>query len=171
METSLLMQNRAKMIFPFIAMVISAQSATAEIVSSHNEQHVAQQAAQNFLLDKDCARTQISRTERFRIDAQQDSVKILGQEFIVACIEKKQAIDPAKIFQLNWNLPSSREDGKVLSQSEIRGFQVIINGSIAAMVSGTSFTTDKIIPPAEFAVRTVDVDGLISADSNVVKVN
>lgn len=164
------MQKRAKMMLLLLVGIIS-QPVNAEIISSHNEQHTAQQTAQNFLLDKDCARTQITRTERFRLDSQNDSVKILGQEFIVTCIQKKQVVDPSKTFNLSWNIPTQREDGSALSQSEIRGYQVIVNDSVAAMVTGNNFTTEKIIPPAKFSVRTVDSGGLISADSNIAQVN
>lgn len=162
METSSLMQNRAKMIFPFIAIVISAQSAIAEIVSSHNEQHVAEQAARDRLRAGGCAWTKTTRAQSFRVVVDQLGVRVLGNELLVTCSERAPTV-----LRVTWTAPTTREDGSALLLSEIRGYQVSVNDQLIAMTAATEYQVEKGDAPIKLSIRTVDTTGLISDPAEV----
>lgn len=171
MEKSLHTQNLAKMML-ILALLVFSQSIRGETISEFNTQFGAQRAARKYLADNfNCVKTKITKTEKIKVESQDDeTVRIIGVEFLVSCLSKG-ASTTTRTFYLSWTVPTLRTDNSALTQNQIQGYQVVVNGNVIASTNANIYTASNLVPPLSFSVRTVDIDGLISYDSNIIQVN
>lgn len=146
--------------------VVSVQA--ADVLSEHDQQHVAEQAARDRLKADGCAWTKTTRAQRFRVTVDPLGVRVLGNELLVTCTEPASAPEPA-VLRLTWTAPAQREDGATLSPAEIRGYQVSVNDQLVAMTAATEYQVEKTDAPMKLSVRTVDTGGRISVPAEVTK--
>jgi len=148
--------------------LLLAASATADSLSEHDQQHVAEQAARDRLRAGGCAWTKTTRAQRFRVVADPLGVRVLGNELLVTCSEQAAAPAPT-VLRVTWTAPTAREDGSALLPSEIRGYQVSVNDSLVAMTAAMAYQVENPVKPTKISVRTVDSGGLISDPAEVVQ--
>lgn len=161
-----------------LANILTIQTAkSAEVLPEQNEMWNAQQAAQNYLLAGDCAKTTIVRNKRFQLTVLNDTVVINGADFTVKCIEKKTQIPvvvvpekPKNQAALTWTHPNKRENGTELKLSEISGYILNHNGiDIKLGVVNSITITDLPLGLHKFYIKTVDQNGLQSKESAIVE--
>jgi hypothetical protein len=76
----------------------------------------------------------------------------------------------ANSANISWPTPDTREDGSALNPSDIKGYQLFINGVMEpTLLSPGINTIDKVLQAGEtcFMMRVVDQQNLLSKDSNV----
>jgi len=152
----------------FLVPILAAAPFTVfgnEIISQHNEQHAAEEAAAQLLRDRGCVWSKTTRSERFRLIADGDDIVILGNGLRESCQEWR--VDEHRII-INWEPPTTRENGFPLSEDDIKEYWVFANGQ---KISTTSDTSDTLHLPSqtyEFAVMAVDQAGLKSALSESI---
>lgn len=111
-----------------VSRVAKAADADTTIISSHNEQHVAEQAARDLLRKEGCAWTNTTRPVRFRLVRDADGIRVLGNELMVVCIEKPAGPSAQAKVLISWDHPTTRADGTALSLDEIQGYLVVFSG-------------------------------------------
>jgi hypothetical protein len=160
-------------LFAFVALVITFFPVdplqAADILSEHDQQHVAEQAARDRLKAAGCAWTKTTRAQRFRVTSDPAGVRVLGNELLVTCTEQTSKLPTPTVLRMQWTAPTAREDGKPLPASEIRGYQVLVNDQLVAMTAATEYQVEKNEAPIKLSVRTVDTGGQISLPAEVIK--
>lgn len=96
-----------------------------------------------------------SMQQRFRLIEDAQGYRILGNELVVLCAEK-----PAATVTRTWAHPTKRKDGSPLAPSEIRGYQITVDGAVTMLAPVTEYTLDSTVRSA--TIRTVDSNGIQS---------
>lgn len=171
--------RRLAVVFAVAVSSVQAHEITPVLVS--NDQHSATQAAENMLLDADCARTAISRSTKFRLVQDAKGVIIYGADFRVTCVLKKITPPPVVVTpppvvvkpndaKLTWDTPLTREDGSRMSVSEIAGYYLYHNGTRIKLAPINSLVIPDLPPGRhEFYIQTIDTNGLVSSNSATVE--
>ncbi len=177
------MQSQFQAMLFYVLLLLGLQVENAEAheiiaVQVQNEQHQAHQGASNLLLDADCAKTQVAKTQKFRIEKRGTGYYIYGAEYSVTCAVKKTQIPPVVVVpdppknraSLTWDIPSTREDGSAMTKDQIAGFFLYHNGkSIKLGVVNSIVIPDLPTGKHEFYIQTIDTDGLVSKNSQTVE--
>lgn len=142
-------------------------AAIAEPLSQHNEQHAAQQAAENRLFDAGCIRTTTARTGQYSVQPTGPAYQVTGVTLTVSCV-KWQGTQPAPITRtlISWTAPTTREDGSTLALADIRGYQIAHNGTVT-MTTATQIVSTDIKYGDSVTLQTVDTIGQLSAQAAV----
>lgn len=157
-------------LYAFIFLLVQIFPLQAALISRHNEQHTAQQAAEDFLSKKGCIKFKTTRTKQYEAldEGVADQVKVTMPELTVACVtyftEK-----PGKLL-LTWTNATTREDGSALLLSDIRGVKIMLDGKLIALAVGNQFELDAAVVPygSPIKLRTLDTNGLESKDAPVI---
>lgn len=149
----------------FFCLVVLCSNVRAETISEHDRQDMALQKAIQLCQAKG-GTFSWSMPERYRLTDDPQGYRILGNELLVICTVKTGA---SSGWSAKWVAPTKRTDGSALPLSEIRGYQIMSGGAVLAMVSGTMYAAKGEPPPGLVALRTVDTDGQVSADSEGVR--
>ena len=121
----------------------------------HNEQHVAEMAAQNAVFDAGCTRTNITRSSRFQVTQDGDHYIVTGNSLKVECVSTEKKT----MYSITWSAPTVRVDGTKLESSELAGYQLLRDGKIVDMSPCCEFMTTD---PEGLFIRAVDSEGLVS---------
>lgn len=76
-----------------------------------------------------------------------------------------------------WDVPTLRADGTTLEANEIGGYKIYAKGTssyslvASPAATATSFKLTGITGSKNYVMRTVDTNGIESADSNIAKVS
>lgn len=140
-------------------------SAMAEVVSEHNEAHVAQDKMQDLLKEEGCRGTKTVRTQRFQVERVDGSSFKATQILTTTCVEWEGEKPNVRI---SWNPPTTRLDGSPLPREEVQEY--LIRGLFPETVRVTSSPVEFRVPPGTYHVQmaTVDTTGLVSAFSDVI---
>lgn len=131
------------------------QVATAETLSTHNEEQAAYNAAIRAVMDRGCE-PQFRRIQAYVVDVTPERVTIIAKEVAQDC-----AVPEApKAAIRNWQSPVAREDGTPLEPSEIRGYQITVDGAVVMLAPVTTYQFDAGAKSA--VIKTVDTDGQLS---------
>lgn len=148
-----------------LALSLFASTANAELLSEHNEQHAAIQAAANRLYDNGCIRVESPRTTRFGVhSAINGEYPVTGNGFTVKCVKwQSPATPPAPTIinhDLTWSRPNLRIDGTTLPADQISGYMLEIDGSMTFIGNVLTYTaTYSVALPHVYRVATVDILG------------
>ncbi len=115
--------------------LLFASIADAEVLSEHNEQHAAIQAAANRLYDAGCVRVESPRTTRFGVwTAVNGEYPVTGNGFTVRCVKWQELVD----IELNWTRPTLRMDGAALPVEQISGYMIHADGELTFVSGGNT---------------------------------
>lgn len=134
-------------------LVMLAQAVRAETISTHNEEQSAYNAAIRIVVARGCT-PEFRRTKSYTVDATPTRVTIVAKEVAQDCADK-----PAPV--ITWAHPAARKDGSPLALSEIRGYQITVDGAVTMLPPVTAYQIDAGARTA--TIRTVDTDGQQSA--------
>lgn len=114
-------------------LLLLSVSAHAELLSEHNEQHAAVQAALNRLYSAGCTQTETTRSGRFGLhDSEIGDYTISGVTLTVRCTQwPAPPVDPEPVFivhDITWQRPTTRTDGSTLQADQISGYMLDIDG-------------------------------------------
>lgn len=131
-------------------------SASADLLSEHNEAHTAIQAAQEALKARNCAFAYPVRVQRYRVVDEPEGIRIQAKEYFLACTPAEATIS------VTWQAPTSREDGTPIAPGELKGYKMYVfpADSTEAVVKSTL--------PAAIGMTAVDSNDLESELSDLV---
>jgi hypothetical protein len=128
----------------------------AEPLSNHNEEHAAIQAASNRLYDQGCERVNTTRTGAFTMWPAGKDFTIIGKVFTVSCTKwKVQEPPPAQYIELTWSKPTTRVDGSLLRDEDIKGYELEHIPRVVTLANVTSHTVEAVEGNNIFRIRTV----------------
>ncbi len=142
-----------------------ASTANAELLSEHNEQHAAIQAAANRLYDDGCIRVESSRTTRFGVhSAINGEYPVTGNGFTVKCVKWQEPITPPTPaivdHILTWTRPTTRTDGTPLPADQISGYMLEIDGQMTFVGNVLAYTAMQPTGSIHvYRIATVDIRG------------
>lgn len=113
----------------------------SDIISQHNEQHAAEQAAREQLKSTGCAWTNVKRLERFRLVHYKESILIFGKQLLVECVERTAVI--------TWDSPESPE--------KIKAYEIYSNNDLLASVPGKARSAEINLPLGSYNFHVVSV--------------
>ena len=94
--------------------------------------------------------------------------RLYGDELLFVC---KVSIKQNKI-KISWSKPSSREDGTLLKDAEIKGYQLDIDGEIIMVSNVTEYITGEVgFGVHKIRLSTVDIDNQVGKFSDEIIVN
>lgn len=128
-----------------------AMAVMAEPLSEHNEEQAAYNAAIKVLLSRGCT-PEFARSRRYTVDVTHEAVTIVAKEVRQEC-KQTQAAAITKV----WKHPTKRKDGSPLALSEIRGYQLTVDGVVTMLAPVTSWQMEG--QPKAATIRTVDTSG------------
>jgi hypothetical protein len=153
----------------------AAQLAEAEAARLAAEQEAAQLAeAEAARLAAEQEAAQLAEAEAARLAAEQEAAQLAEAEAARLAAEQEAA---AQETVLSWSIPTTRQNGELLSPSELAAYEIYITadqsgGEQVIVVNDpmqTSYTIVGLAPDTyHFAISAVDVDGLRSELSVVV---
>ena len=113
----------------------------SEIISTHTTSHKAIESALN-VLDTKCCTVYVRRALELRI------------------VKTTEVTETEGTVELTWDMPSSREDGSALLESDILGYEMEVNGEQLIEV-GKAYSTTLTLPKGTyvFRIRTVAEEG------------
>lgn len=148
-----------------LALSLFVSTANAELLSEHNEQHAAIQAAANRLYDAGCVRVESPRTTRFGVhSAINGEYPVTGNGFTVKCVKwAEPATPPAPTVinhDLTWSRPTTRTDGTILPPDQISGYMLEIDGTMTFVGNVLAYTaTYSVAMRHVYRIATIDTDG------------
>lgn len=149
----------------YLLVALMSWPAMAEMLSQHNEQHVAMQAARDRLYDAGCIRTLDTRSERFEMHSTPDAAayNTYGPAWTTRCIKwgaGKPIEPPIYDHELTWSHANSRIDGTPMQLSEVKRYEIERNrGTVVDVGLVNRFTfRDVGAGSAVYRIRTVDMD-------------
>ena len=153
-------------------LLIVSTFAHAELLSEHNEQHAAVQAAVERLYDSGCERTQVTRTGRFGVNSTSSSDYLVsGVSLTVRCVKwESQPVPTIYIHDLTWSRPTTRANNSPLLQSEISGYMLEIDGHATNIGNVLTYSaTYSVAMPHVYRIATIDTLGRVGPWSEIVR--
>lgn len=156
-----------RMYIATMGFILIAHIQAAE-VSQHNEPHAGIQAAIDRLDSKGCTKYQITRSGQYTLnDAGSDAYTLTGNTITIKCAKFNQST--LTIHDLSWTRPTTRTDGTNLSDSEIAGYRLEIDGQATnigkALRYSATYDNDM---KHRYRIATMDTNGQIGPYSDVV---
>lgn len=148
-----------------ILMMLLSVSAHAELLSEHNEQHAAVQAALNRLYSAGCTQTETTRSGRFGLhDSEIGEYTISGVTLTVRCTQwpaPPGETEPVFIVHdITWQRPTTRTDGSTLPADQISGYMLEIDGAMTFIGNVLRYeATYSVALPHVYRIATVDILG------------
>ena len=146
--------------------LLFASLANAELLSEHNEQHAAIQAAANRLYDAGCVRVEWPRTQRYGLhsNAEQHVYSVTGNALTVSCVKWQEPAAPPTptliIHDLTWSRPTLRTDRTTLPADQISGYMLEIDGQMTFLGNVLRYeATYPVALPHVYRIATVDIFG------------
>ena len=158
-----------------ILMLLFASITNAELLSEHNEQHAAVQAALNRLYDAGCTRTDTTRSGRYGLhDSVTGEYQITGVTLTVRCTQwSAPPVEPEPVFivhDLTWSRPTTRTDGSALPADQIRGYMLEIDGQATDIGNVLRYeATYSVAMVHTYRIATIDTLGQQGPWSEEVK--
>lgn len=146
-------------------MMLLAVTCRADLLSEHNEQHAAVQAALNRLYSAGCTRTETTRSGRFGLhDSVSGDYQITGVTLTVRCTQwPSPHVEPDPVFivhDITWQRPTTRTDGSALPADQIKGYALEIDGVATFIGNVLRYeATYSVALPHIYRVATVDIRG------------
>jgi hypothetical protein len=153
-------------------LLIVSTFAQAELLSEHNEQHAAVQAAVDRLYDSGCERTQVTRTGRFRVNSTVSSDYLVsGVSLTVKCVKWQAKPSPTiYIHDLTWARPTTRADNSPLLASEISGYMLEIDGYATNIGNVLTYSaTYSVAMPHVYRIATIDTLDQVGPWSEIMR--
>ena len=127
----------------------------SDLISEHNEQHAAENAAMARLFDAGCQRLSIKRDQRFKLIETDGEYLIVGNQLRVTCT--KWAVDLQSV-RIEWKHPKDRENGRSLLGGEIASYWIYTNGQKISEVKGNENHDFVSLIPNLYEITVVAVD-------------
>ena len=128
-------------------------------ISSHNRFDKALEASINH--GSDCDIIPPSRFEIRHREAQTEP-------------EPEPEAEPeTHIIELSWSIPTQRENGTELKESDIEGYFIYADNVQYFVFEGnaTSYTLELFKGPHSFTISTLTIDGIEGAQSQIININ
>lgn len=146
------------------------------VLSDHNEEQAAKQAAMDRLFDSGCTRTSMRRTGQFQVISESRSqLDIIGYTITVNCVKWGTEVSSSVVvYVFTWEAPTAREDGEGLPPEEILGYNVYANSELIATTTETQWEyvpSSQVSLPVGIAVTTLDTRGQESSKTEEIRVS
>lgn len=157
-----------------ILMMLSA-TCQADLLSEHNEQHAAVQAALNRLYSAGCTQTETTRSGRFGLhDTESGDYQINGVTLTVSCTKwPAPPVEPEPVFivhDITWQRPTTRTDGSTLPADQISGYMLEIDGIATNIGNVLRYeATYSVAMIHTYRIATIDTLGRQGPWSNEVR--
>ncbi len=149
-----------------------AEAEAARLAAEQEAARLAEAEAARLAAEQEAA--QLAEAEAARLAAEQEAAQLAEAEAARLAAEQQAA---AQETVLSWSIPTTRQNGELLSPSELAAYEIYITadqsgGEQVIVVNDpmqTSYTIVGLAPDTyHFAISAVDVDGLRSELSVVV---
>lgn len=148
-----------RLIFVIVILCLSLNSlnGTAEVISKHNVQYTALDAARWALRSQTgCVKTKTKQanSDRYKAIVENGRYFVEGGRLEVICISGGR-------MKLTWKAPTERVDESELPESQIAGYDILKDGKPLDFVQCCEYVIDSI---QGISIRTVDLTGMVSEE-------
>lgn len=148
-----------------VSFVVALSPAFAE-TKNYNEEQTAYNAAIKIVMERGCY-PEFRRTKAYQVIPDESGVTITAKEVRQDCKQQVSSTETT-IAKISGTPPTKRTDGTELLPGEIAGYRLYLNGEKIAQNSAPEFAIEGA-KPGTYTVRTLDTQGLESADSKGVQ--